>query len=359
MRHEAKILLEKSTDSLLLSVQSFNSPWNRGRNESVLIFLDRAFELLLKSIIVFKGKKIRSAKSNQTIGFDNCVRKCVSDNKTKCITEEQALTMQIINSLRDAAQHHIIDISEQQLYIYCQSAVTLYSELLNKVFEMKLTDFRPERVLPISANPPQTLDSLLNYEFNEIKELVKEGKRKTIEAYAKLRSFAIVEDSISGKRTQPTEIDMTNIITRIKKNEPWHTIFPAIKSISIDDEGNGFALSLKITKNEGNPVYLVPEGTPGATVIAVKRVNELSYYNLGLRQLASKLKLTMPKALAVIKELKINESEEYYKEIKISNSKFKRYSAKAVEKVKQEIGKLDMVEVWTKQRPRHRLKGSS
>src|SRR4030042_4880470 len=106
MKRESKILLEKSTDSLLLSIESFNSPRSRGRNESVLISLDRAFELLLKSIIIYKGVKILKSKSTQTIGFDSCIRNCVSDIKLKCLTEE-ALTIQIINSLRDAAQHYI------------------------------------------------------------------------------------------------------------------------------------------------------------------------------------------------------------------------------------------------------------
>ena len=103
MRREAKILLDKSADSLFLSIDHFNRPYDRGRHEAVLIFLDRAFELLLKAVIIHRGGKIREARATETIGFDKCLRKSVSENQVKCLTEEEALTPQNINSLRDAA----------------------------------------------------------------------------------------------------------------------------------------------------------------------------------------------------------------------------------------------------------------
>jgi hypothetical protein len=40
------MLLERSLDSLVLSVERFNCPWDRGRQEVMLLLLDRAFELL-------------------------------------------------------------------------------------------------------------------------------------------------------------------------------------------------------------------------------------------------------------------------------------------------------------------------
>lgn len=105
-----------------------------GRTEAVLILLDRAFELLLKSIIVHRDGSIRKAGSRETIGFDACVRKCVSDAQVVCLTEEQAITPQIINSLRDAAQHYLVEVSEDQFYTFTQAGVTLFGELLDLAF---------------------------------------------------------------------------------------------------------------------------------------------------------------------------------------------------------------------------------
>jgi len=134
MRKEARMLLAKSLDSLVLAIERFNSPWDRGRQEVMLILLDRAFELLLKSAILHKGGRIREAREKETIGFDKCVRKCVSEEGVKCLTNEQALTVQIVNSLRDAAQHYMVHVSEQQLYLYAQAGVTLYGDIVQAVF---------------------------------------------------------------------------------------------------------------------------------------------------------------------------------------------------------------------------------
>ena len=140
MKQLPKRLFDKSLDSLLLSIEHFNRPWDRGRQEAVLILLDRAFELLLKAIILHKGGKIREPYERETIGFEKCVRKCITDADVKCISEEEGLTIQILNSFRDAAQHDIVELSEQELYLYCQAGVTLYKDLILRVFSMKRSE---------------------------------------------------------------------------------------------------------------------------------------------------------------------------------------------------------------------------
>ena len=82
MRKECKTLHMKAIDSLVLAEDHFNRAWDRGRTEAVLILLDRAFELLLKAIIVHHagGDAIREKKKEGiTIAFDLCLRKCLSD----------------------------------------------------------------------------------------------------------------------------------------------------------------------------------------------------------------------------------------------------------------------------------------
>jgi hypothetical protein len=76
MKREARMLLVRSLDSLVLSVERFNCPWDRGRQEVMLLLLDRAFELLMKAAILHKGGKIRGKGEKETIGHDKCVRVC-------------------------------------------------------------------------------------------------------------------------------------------------------------------------------------------------------------------------------------------------------------------------------------------
>ena len=75
MKREARHLLEKAVSSLLLAIEIFNRPQDRGRVDGVLIFLDHAFEMLLKASIIHRGGEIRDEGAKQTIGFDHCVRK--------------------------------------------------------------------------------------------------------------------------------------------------------------------------------------------------------------------------------------------------------------------------------------------
>ena len=81
MKKEARLLLDRALEALTRSIDHFNRPWATGREESVLIQIDRSFEMLLKSAIVHQGGKIREPRGKQTIGFDHCVRKCLTDGK--------------------------------------------------------------------------------------------------------------------------------------------------------------------------------------------------------------------------------------------------------------------------------------
>jgi hypothetical protein len=101
----------------VLTIGHFNRAWDRG-TEAVLILLDRAFELLLKAIIVHRagGKSIREKnKEGMTIGFDLCPRKCLSDASLKCLSEDEVIALQSLNTLRDVAQHYMVEISEEHL----------------------------------------------------------------------------------------------------------------------------------------------------------------------------------------------------------------------------------------------------
>ncbi len=351
MKHEARVLLTKATDSVLLAIEHFNRPWDRGRHEAILVLVDRAFELLLKSIIVHKGGRIREPRAKETIGFDACVRKCVTDAQVKCLTEEEALTIQIINSLRDAAQHYIVDVSEQQLYTYIQSGLTLFDKMLREVFDKKLTDYLPERVLPISSNPPKDFGELMDIEFEDTKRLVGPRSRKRFEARAKLRSLAIVEASLNGSRSQPSESELEKLVIRVSRGESWQEIFPGIERLVLSAEDDGLSLTLRITKSRGEPIHLVPEGTPGATVVAVKRVDELGYYSLSLTSLAQKTGLSSPKMLVLVRELRIQEDVECFKEFKIGSMSLKRYSAKSLDRAEKALLTINMEEVWKKNKP--------
>lgn len=304
--------------------------------------------MLLKAAILHRGGKIRERYAKQTFGFDACIRKALSDGKLKFLTEEQALTLQIINSLRDAAQHHLVDISEQQLYLHAQSGLTLFRDLLKAVFLQDLANEIPTRVLPISTTPPADLATLFDNEVKAIKQLLQPRKRHRIEALAKLRPLAILDASIQGKRVQPEQQDLKKLSEQVQGGKNWYDLFPGVASIDLTTEGDGHAIELRISKKEGIPTQLVPEGTLGATVVAVKRVNELGYYNMGRDQLANNIGLTGPKTTAVIWHLNLRSEPECCKEFTIGKTKFTRYSQKAISRIKEALKETSINEIWLK-----------
>jgi hypothetical protein len=346
MKKEARLLLNKAIDSLILSVEHFNRPYERGRVSSTLILLDHAFEMILKSAIIHRGGNIREKRSSHTIGFDACVRKAFSDDKIKFLSEEQTLQLQAVNGLRDAAQHHLLDISEQHFYLHAQGGLTLFSDIYRDVFQKELKDQLPDRVLPISTTPPCDLLCIFDRDVEEIRQLLKSGTRRKVEATAKLRSLAIVDGAIAGKRLQPGAGELKKLTQKIASGDKWDDIFPGVALINLSAGADGVPLNLRITKKEGVPVHLVPEGTEGSTVIAIRRVDELSFYSLGHKQVAEKVGLSAPKTSALVWHNRLQENPEYYKEIRIGRSRFGRYSQKAVDALKEALKQSDMDEIW-------------
>lgn len=350
MRREAKLLLEKAGNSLVLAIELFNRPHDRGRVASTLIMLDHAFEMLMKAAILHRGGRIREKRAKETIGFDACVRRSLSDGTIKYLTNEQALVLQTINGLRDAAQHHLLDISEGQLYVHVQSGVTLFRDLLKNVFNQDLVCHLPARVLPVSTSPPTNLATLFDSEVKEIKKLLQPGRRRHIEAVARLRPLAILDATIRGEKGQPSDSDLRRIAKEVSHGKAWADVFQGAAVVEIATDGTGPSLSLRLSKKEGIPIQLVPEGTPGASVVAVKRVNELDFYSLGAKQLAEKVGLTMSKTIAIVDYLNLRRDPDCYKEFKIGSQLHKRYSPKAIDSIKEVLKRESAEEIWAKRR---------
>lgn len=352
MKREARLLLEKACDALVLSIELFNRPYDRGRVSSTLIQLDHGFEMLMKAAILHRGGRIREKRAKETIGFYTCVHRSLSDGKIKYLSEEQALVLQTIHGLRDAAQHHLLDVSEGQLYVHVQSGVTLFRDILKNVFDQDLASHLPRRVLPVSTSPPTDLATLFDFEVAEIMKLLKPGRRRRVEALARLRPLAILDAAIRGEKGQPSDADLRRIGNNLLAGKAWYDVFQGAAAVEIAADGTGPSLSLRLSKKEGIPIQLVPEGTPGAPVVAVKRVNELDFYNLGATQLAEKVGLSVRKVVAVVDHLGLRNRDDCYKEIKIGKATFKRYSPKAIEAIREGLKKETAEEIWAKRRAR-------
>lgn len=182
MKKEVKHLYRKSVDSLILSIELFNRPDDCARVHGVLIFMDHAFEMLLKAAIIHKGGRIKEKRERETLGFSSCVRKAFSDGAIKFLNEEEVLTLQSLNGLRDAAQHYTLEMSEQHLYFQAQAGLTLFRDITKRVFDIDLKTKLPVRVLPLSTTPPIDIHAFFSTEIGEIKKLIQPKSRKELES---------------------------------------------------------------------------------------------------------------------------------------------------------------------------------
>lgn len=346
MKKEAKHLYSKAVDSLVLSIELFNRPNDTARVHGVLIMMDHSFEMLLKAAILHNGGKIKERKATQTIGFETCVRKAFSDGKIKFLNEDEVLTLQSFNGLRDAAQHYTLEISEQHLYFQAQSGLTLFRDIVKRVFDIDLREGLPVRVLPLSTSPPTDIQAFFSNEITEIKKLLGPNKRKNIEATEKLRALAIMENAVQGNDTQPSDGELRKILKTLEKGGNFGQLFPGVSTLNFTANGYGPSLDLRITRKEGIPVEIVPEGTPGAHVVALKRVNELDYFNLGRDQLARKVGLTGPKTSAVIHYLNLKADPESFKRISIGKVHHDRYSQNAIGQIKEAVVETPINDIW-------------
>ena len=157
---------------------------------------------------------------------------------------------------------------------------------------------------------------------------------------------------------QPSEGELRRLGQRLVKGETFSEVFPGIGSIDFTTEGEGQKMSLRISKKEGIPVTIVPEGTAGSGVVAIKRVDELGYYNLGHHDLAKKVGLTTNKTTAAIALLELKSDSTCFKEFVIGKAKYQRYSQEAIAKIKTLIDDKGADRIWLEYREA-RIKGKT
>lgn len=352
VKKEAKLLKAKALNSLVLSVDHFNRQWDVGRTDTVLMLLQHAFEMLLKAAILERGGKIRNAGEHNTIKFEACIRRGLSDGRIKFLSEDQVLTLQTIDNLRDAAQHHLVDVSEGHLYLQAQSGVTLFGDILLDVFKEKLRSTLSERVLPVATIAPLDPIALFTDEVEQVRRLLAPNTRRRLEAIARLRGLAIVDGAIQGEKLQPSESHLKRLSRQIRRSEEMDQVFPGIASVNFVAEGSGLSFSLRLTKKQCVPVQLMPEGQTDTSVVAVKRVNELDFYNLGHNDLAKKVELTPNKTTAAIHCLDLKNDPDCFKTFTVGKTKFNRYSQKAIPKIEELVASRGIDSIWNQYRAR-------
>lgn len=351
---DVEALLVQAVDSLILGIEHFNRPSERGRAASVLIMLDHATESLLKAALLERGGDIRNPKTGFAHSIEFCLNKGTDDAQVKFLSDDERRTFQVLNALRDQAQHYLVDVSEQILYTVAQGTVTLFAELFARLFGHNLCDQLPKRVLPISVNPPRDVQVLMDDEYTQLKELLKGGTSDQTASEPRVRSLLAIDRALNRQASQVSDEELTAVTEAVQKTDNWEDVFKGIAQIKLTTDGAGVDVAIYLTKRDGIPVRVAADGEDPQAVVAIRKINDTDFYCYSTKALAKKLGLTVPKTGALIKYLDLQSNAEYFKIITIDRSQFKRYSGNALAKLKRALPDVDMDDVWRRCRPRTR-----
>lgn len=104
-RREYLQLLDAAKRAAETAIDAYNSVWHKYRDQTTLLLLANAWELLAKAILVQQRESIARGQRGETISGEEAVHRL---QLKKLIEQNQAETIQQVISLRHAACHHLL-----------------------------------------------------------------------------------------------------------------------------------------------------------------------------------------------------------------------------------------------------------
>jgi hypothetical protein len=350
LKQEVRVLRRKAILSFTTATTAFNSPADDGRVTQVLLNLQHAFEMLLKASLIQVSVPVFDKKGGRSIGFASCVRQAQS-NKAIKLSDTDAGTLRALDAMRDDEQHWFNEVNEQILYLHARAAVSLFDDLLQRVFGDHLADHLPIRVLPLSVDPPRDLALILDEEYSQIAALLKPGRRARHHAHARIRTLLAMEAHVE-EDTIVSSKDVVRVEKGITAGLPRSQVFPRLGDIATIVDGEGLAITVHFTKKRGAPVHYVSDET--APAAAVRQVDLQKKFHLSPTDLASTLGITGPRCVALRRHLGIDSDLDCIYVFTFKSSRHPQYSDKAVTRMRQAIAQLDMDQVWKAHNPSSR-----
>lgn len=347
--YNVRVLRSKAIASLRTGVSAFNGLDNDGRTTVVLLSLQHSFEMLLKAILeAKKDKGVFDKRSQKSISLDKAINRCQQIEGVK-LTDEEAGVIRHLDAMRDAEQHWHLVVDEGLLYHNARATVTLFDDLLQRVFSEHLSKYIPSRVLPISAEAPMALDLLVDREFQRIAELLKPGRRATAEAKARIRALLATEAIGDADAAEVREDDVRRVSRGIREGKTREQVFPKLTGYTSDIQGDGVAVEVRIVKTGGLPVTYTD--APDADTAAIRTVDLEKKFHMGAYDLADKAGVDRTRAVALRRHLGLDNDDDHFSHVfKFGGTKHRRYSNNALKAMREAVKTVDLEKVWRSHR---------
>ncbi|AEM51047.1 hypothetical protein [Stenotrophomonas maltophilia] len=349
LKREAKTLKAKSIASLKRGLEAFNNHDDDGRPESVLLMLQHASEMLAKALLVQKGQDVFDKEKGTSIGIDKALN--IAQSKG-WMSAAQAGAIRVIDAMRDQAQHWMIVVPEDALYINARALITVLDEILIEHFQDTLADNLPVRVLPLSTQPLPDFLMLVNREYVQIRELLAPGRRARDEARGRITALLAMEAHVS-EEVAVSKRDLDRIEDAIKDDTPVEQVFPRLMTLATNIEGDGPTIRVRFTRAADAPAVRFVSGDDPEGAAAIRDVDLQKKYHWSPSALAEKLGLTISKAKAIRDFLRIDEDQANVMVFEFGSQKHPRYSDNALRVIREAVTPELIEEAW-QARPRGR-----
>lgn len=333
--------VDRAINSVRLAIEHFNRPYEEGRQEAVLHFALHAQEMLMKAVLVQRGKQIQKRRESKNITFGKAM-KLLGKEGERVLSESEVLSLTALSNMRDAAQHSVVTVSEQTLFLQAQTTVTVFDRVLRDEFGSRLADYLPTRVLPISTEPPASLELLVDSEVTQIKELLEPRRRRTADAQARLRPLLAIDLAAAGEERTATPLEVDRAASRLKTGRDWHEVLPNLAALSLDASGTGQTYTVKLTKAaDAPPVRFAETEDEAENAAIIREVNQEEKFPFNATKIASLARITLPQATAYIRKLGLKEDGDCFYVFAHGKSRFPQYSHEALRRVREAVANSD------------------
>lgn len=351
LRNEARHLSTKAINSITNAVTAFNSPHEDGRLTAVLLQMQHAFEMLLKAGLVQHRVRVMEPESGRSIGFERCLHEARSLPAIS-LTDDEAGTLRAIDALRDDEQHWYAIVDEGLLYLHARAAVTLFDDLLQRIFNQRLADYLPVRVLPIGTEPPQDFSTLVKREYENIAELLRPGRRARAEAEGRIRALLAMESHVDPD-SRVSSTDVRRVMKGIIEGKPSDRVFPRLSEMGAAVQGAGLTVEVRFLRNPESaamPVRLVGDDAIDASAIRV--VDLQKKYHRSAKDLAVAIGLTTSRSTALRRHLGVDDDANCAHTFSFGSQRTVRYSDNAFTRMRDALrGGIDMDAIWASHAP--------
>ena len=345
IRREARALQGKAITSFRRAADAFNSSQEDGRVTSTLLHLQHSFEMLLKAGLIQTGQRVIDPADGRSIGFAKCVNLA---RQHLGLGEADAGVLRATDSMRDDEQHYHAIVDEALLHAHCGAAVSIFDDLLSRVFNDRLAHHLPIRVLPLSTRPPEDIQTLIDAQFAQIQRLLRPGTRQHSSARAMVRGLLALEAHTADRVVEVSEKDVNRVVHAVRADKSREQVFPRLRTLGTESfEGGELLVKVKFVRNDPTavPVRYVSEGEDAA---AIREYDLHDKFHWSATQLAQKLGITIPKSKALRWKLDIDADETCRHDFTFGKSHFVGFSDNAFTKMRDtmNVDGFSIDEVW-------------